>query len=311
MARRRKNKANGSARPRRNPIRLNFSWIKMPNRFVLNRALLGCAWVITAGGLFAAWTMGVPRLEASASERASVSPNEVIIRFVNAPPWINGTLGDSLLRTATMHVGGDPLRRDDLAAIRDSLMTTGWFDSINQVRRIEADLVEIDAALVQPYTLIRDKSAFHLVDLAGKLLPKSYGLDDDLPAMLDSRTGLTVPMIAITGVHFKRPAVGQPWEGGDVNAGLKVLRILHHQPWRHQIVEVDVSQYLKDGPIRLRTDTGTVIVWGGPPGDEAALELLADGKIERLNLLYTNHGRVDAGRSGELDITGEKVAVAR
>lgn len=311
MARRRKNSSGGGTSPRRNPITWLISTVKIPGTHVLQRAGIGVAWLAVICGTIAAWVPGVPRLEALASARSAVDPHEVVIKFINAPQWINGPLGDSLLRTASLQVGGDPMQRDDLVAIRAALMSTGWFDTIHQVRRVEPDLVEIDATLVRPYTLIRDGSGYHLVDMTGRLLPKSYSPSDELPAMLDARTGLTVPMIAISGVHFERPLVGQAWEGGDVVAGLKLLNVLHLQPWRHQIVEIDVSEVLNDGPIRLRTDSDCLIVWGGAPGSEAALELMAEGKIERLNLLYRNHGRVDAGRSGELDITGEKVAVVR
>lgn len=311
MARRRKSRSSAS-RPRSGSrFKLNLSWITIPDKHTLQRSGVGLAWVMVVAAVVIAWVLGVPKLQAFASQREFIDPHDVTIRFVNAPAWIKGPLGDSLLRTATMQIGGDPLVRDDLIAIRQSLLDTGWFDSIDQVRRAQSDLVEITARFVQPYTLIRDGGGYHLIDITGKLLPKSYGPGDDLPMMYDSTRGSTVPMIAISGAHFRRPAVGKTWDGADVSAGLKLLQLIDRQPWRHQVIEIDVSLFLKDGPIKLRTDTGSMIVWGGPPGEEAALELLAAGKIQRLNLLYANHGRIDGRRSGELDITGEKVAVAR
>jgi len=311
MARRRKTRSTASKPRIGSRFKFNLSWIKSPDKHVLQRSGVGLAWLMMIAAIVVAWTLGVPKLQAFASLRESVKAHDVTIRFVNPPQWIKGPLGDSLLRTATMQIGGDPLVRDDLVAIRQSLLDTGWFDTIDQVCRVQSDLVEITASFVQPYTLIRDGNGYHLIDVAGKLLPKSYGPGDDLPMMYDSQRGGTVPMIAISGAHFKRPGVGLPWDGADVSAGLKLLQLIDRQPWRRQIMEVDVSQVLQDGPIKLRTDTGSMIVWGGSPGEEAALELLAAGKIQRLNLLFANHGRIDGNRSGELDITGEKVAVAR
>ena len=311
MARRRKTKTTSSRPKLGSRFKLGLSWFKSLDKHTWQRSSVGLLWLFTVTIVILAWILGVPRLEAFASNRELVSPHEVTIRFVNPPQWIKGPLGDSLLRTATMQIGGDPLRRDDLVAVRQALIDTGWFYSVDQVRRVQSDLVEITAAFVHPYTLIRDGSGYHLIDVEGKLLPKSYGPGDDLPMVYDSQRDATVSMIAISGAHFKRPPVGKSWDGADVSAGLKLLQLIDRQPWRHQIIEVDVSQFLKDGPIKLRTDRGSVILWGGPPGEEAALELLAAGKIQRLNLLYANHGRIDGNRVGELDITGEKVAVAR
>lgn len=290
---------------------MNLSWLKFIDKHLLLRSGVGMLWILSLAMVIVVWVLCVPQMQAFASSRAQVNPHEVTIRFVDPPQWIKGPLGDSLLRTATMQIGGDPLMRNDLVAVRQALVETGWFDSVDQVRRSQPDLVEITARFVNPYTLIRDGSGYHLIDLEGKLLPKSYGPGDDLPMMYDSRRAATVPMIAISGAHFKRPAVGQRWDGADISAGLKLLQLIDRQDWRHQIIEVDVSQFLKDGPIRLRTDLDSVILWGGAPGEEAALELLAAGKIQRLNLLYANHGRIDGNRPGELDITGEKVAVSR
>jgi hypothetical protein len=206
------------------------------------------------------------------------------------------------MRTAQSNLRGDPLVRADLVAVRHNLLATGWFDSIDQVRRADEDVVEISATFVQPYTLIRDHAGDHLIDFRGKLLPKSY----------DRGARTQFHFITITGAHFDRPqSPGMQWEGADVAAGLKLAQVLDRQPWREQVREIDVSQCLKDGPIRLRTDAGCTIIWGGAPGEEPALEVLADGKIQRLNYLYERSGRIDAHQSAELDITGEKVVVTR
>jgi hypothetical protein len=261
------------------------------------------------GGVITAWAMGVPRLQAFASQRAKV--NQVEVKFVNSPPWFNGELQENLTMTAELQLqSGDPLRRDELVAVKEALLNTCWFDSITQVRRAKLDLVEVEAKFVRPYAVIRDARGYHLVDDQGKLLPKFWKLSEQ-PTRRDAESGQKRPIIAITGPRFDRPAVGETWEGTDVVAGLQLLQILDRQPWRHQIKEVDVSGYLDDGPIRLITDIGSVIVWGGAPGEEPALEILADEKLRRLKYLFDKYRRVDCGQLGEWDITGEKTVVKR
>jgi len=284
-------------------------WLHRINWHVMRQTCVGLAWVLAVGGIITAWAMGVPRLQAFASQRANV--NQVTVKFVNPPPWFNGELQESLTMTAELQLqSGDPLRRDELLAVKDALLNTRWFDSILQVRRAKMDVVEIEAKFVRPYAVIRDRSGYHLVDDQGKLLPKFWKLTEQ-PARRDAQTNQKRPIIAITGPRFDRPSLGETWEGSDVFAGLQLLQILDDQPWRDQIKEVDISGYLDDGPIRLRTDIGSVIVWGGAPGEEPALEILAEEKLRRLHFLYQNYQRVDCGQLGEWDITGEKTVVKR
>jgi len=284
-------------------------WLHRVNWHVMRQTFIGLAWVVAVGGVITAWAMGVPRLQAFASQRARV--NQVTVTFVNPPPWFNGELQESLTMTAELQLqSGDPLRRDELVAVKEALLNTCWFDSITQVRRAKLDVVEVEAKFVRPYAVIRDARGHHLVDDQGKLLPKFWKLSEQ-PARRDAETGQKRPIISITGPRFDRPAVGEAWEGTDVAAGLRLLQVLDRQPWRDQIKEVDVSAYLDDGPIRLITEIGGVIVWGGAPGEEPALEILAEEKLRRLKYLSDHYKRVDCGQVAEWDITGEKTVVRR
>lgn len=267
--------------------------------FIVRRTVNVIAWLAIVGGLAGLWVWGVPKLQAFATVQHH--SNIVDVRFANPPAWFRGDLATALTRTARMPlIDGDPLRRDDLVAVRESLVSTGWFDDVQQVRRVSEDMVEITAKFVTPYTVIREKDGDHLIDPAGKLLPRSYP------------PGSRTNFIAISGPHFKRPAnPGQVWEGADVAAGLKMLRLIAQQPWKSQIVEVDVSGYIRDEPIKLRTDGECAITWGSAPGEERALEVLAEGKIDRLNYLFSHYKRIDGGHVGGLDITNQKYVATR
>lgn len=308
MSRRRKKKTRPAVVRKAKPrllgrFKLNLKWLSLPGWPVIRKSTLAIAWLACIAALIIAWILGVPKLQAFASQRNFVDPHRITISFINPPMWVKGDLSDSLMRTASMQLNGDPLQRRDLADMRTALLETGWFDSIEQIRRVSEDQVEISAHFVTPYAIIRDDKGDHLVDVSGKLLPKNY------------QRGARTNFIAIAGAHFHRPQrSGMQWEGADVTAGLKLVGLIEQQPWRSQVAEIDVSGYLKDGPIKLRTDNQSTIVWGGPPGEEPALEVLAGGKLQRLNFLYEKYQRIDGGQSGgggELDITGEKAVVAR
>jgi len=309
MARRRKTRSTGSSRkPWRAPrIRVVLRTLAAPfvllarrlNAASLRRMSTGMSWVAAIAVLTLASYFGVPRLQAFASQERFAQ--HITVRFIDPPKWFNGDLSNHLMQTAEMHLAGDPLQRDDLIACREALLATGWFESIAQVRRAAPDLVEIEAQFCRPYAVVRDSDGDHLVDVVGRLLPLKYD------------HGARTKFIVISGSHFDRPQrCGEVWEGADVIAALRMLSVIDEQPWRAQVVEVDVTGFVDGGPMRLKTDKGTRIIWGGAPGEEPALEVLAEGKLKRLNFLYKTYGRIDAGEAeGELDITNERAVVAR
>lgn len=293
----RRRKTTTKAKPRRLP-RISLGWLKLPEVPAVRSGARLSVWLGAIGLVVAAWIVGVPRLQAYAS--LARRADAIQVRFVDPPPWFRGDLASMLNRTALQNLSGDPLRRRDLVAIRQALLDTGWFDDIEQVRRVREDLVEVEARFVRPFAVIRDTEGDHLVDAMGKLLPKRYAF------------GENPNFIAIEGAYFPRPQrPGQVWEGADVAAGLTLIRRFNTHPWRGQLKSIDVAGCLKGAAIKLNTDAKSVIVWGGAPGGEEPLELLAEGKIQRLNFLYQNHGRIDGRHPGEVDITSERAVVTR
>lgn len=295
MRKGRKNKAKPTkiARPhRRLKLKFPLGWIKRPSWNVIKRGAVAAAWLLGAAGAVAGWSLGVPKMQAFASQQRAADPNEITIRFANAPPWMKGDLADLLMRTAQANIAGDPLVRDDLVAVRRNLLTTGWFESIDQVRRVDEEIVEITARFVRPHAVVRDGKGDHLIDINATLLPKSYD------------RGANTYFITITGAHFDRPQrPGMAWEGADIHAAIKLLELIQQQPWHAQVAEIIVSGYVNDEPIKLRTDRGCTIIWGGAPGEEPALETLAQEKLHRLSYLFQSRGRIDADGVRELDIT--------
>src|SRR6185503_21290467 len=113
------------------------------------------------------------------------------------------------------------------------------------------------------------KDGDHLVDIVGRLLPLKY------------EPGAKTNFVVISGAHFPRPMqCGEVWEGTDIIAAVRLLRVIEQQKWKNQVTEIDIKDYLQGEPIRLHTDRSTTIVWGGAPGEEPALEVLAEGKLK-------------------------------
>ncbi len=287
MASRRKSK------PKPKPKRWLPEW--EVDQVLMRRGLVWTGWVAAAGVVITGWVLGVPRLEAYAS---SQPPAEVAAVFKELPSWVDKKLEADLLAIALQLPCTDPLLRDDLVAARTALLATGWFEGIDQVRRVNAELVEIDARFFRPFALIRDSSGKrdHLVDVRARLMPRSFAV------------GATKGLAAITGTRYDKPTQpGEPWRGEDITAALKVLHAIRDRPWRGQVASVDVSAYHHSSSIRLITDRGCAVLWGRAPGDERGGEVPAEQKIRYLDYHDEHYGHIDRGFLQELDVTGDVV----
>ena len=119
-------------------------------------------------------------------------------------------------------------------------------------------------------------------------------------------------LIAIRNPTYDRPDNGRGyWPGTDVTAALSVLALLEQQEWSDQISAIDLMRHEQHGELVLITDTQSRIIWGSPPGEEAALEALAARKIERLAWLNEHHGRIDQHHRGVIDVTDSSVVTKR
>lgn len=261
----------------------------------VGRAVTITAWVAAAGGLVTAWVLGVPRLEAYAVKHQPAAG--VQVRLLDVPPWVGPQLERSLLETAARSIGPDPFRRTDLVDAREALLGTGWFVSVEQVRRVGPLLVEVTATAAEPLAVIQDPAGrqHHLVDAQGRLLPRTF------------QTAEQAGYITITGVQYDRPArSGMMWPGNDVTAALELVALIIRKPWQGQVARVDVARHWKDGSIRLITDRGCTITWGRAPGDEAGGDVPALQKLSYLDYHHDQYGHIDRGLE-ELDITGDVV----
>jgi len=255
------------------------------------------AWVLGAASIVLGWQYGLPRLRELAALQNRAAAVEV--RFMDAPAWLNCDLQFQLELAAQSELSSDPLAQEELTQVRNALLKTGWFDEVHQVRRVRTDLVQVEATFVDPYAVVRDQHGDHLIDSHGTLLPRSY-----------SRA--TAPQFkVIAGVHFLRPdQAGLPWEGADMTAALRLLRMMERESWFDQVSIIDVTRALEGGSISVITTRGGHIEWGSPPGEERPLERLAEAKVQLLAEQFSRSGLIDGGFD-ELDLTLQEGSFTR
>ncbi len=251
--------------------------------------------VIGFAGIGAALMLGVPRLQARVGHEAVLTDPD--IRFLNPPAWINGELEAWLVHIVQQELKRNPLDNADLVQARTALLDTGCFEGIEQIRRVTTSKVEIEAVFLQPFAIVTDNEGDHLVDSHGRLLPVEY------------RVGDSGHFLRITGARFNRPLrPGLQWDGADVSAGLHIARLVVRREWWRQIDAIDISNIDR---ITIRTLQDCRVIWGSVPGEEAVGEVTAEKKIQRLDYINSNFGRVDIDCPNELDITDPKVVTAR
>jgi len=269
----------------------------------LTHALLAMTWLVLIAAAILGWRASESRLMAYAALPAvaldGTVRGPVDVAFRNLPAWLHGETLHSLTRAVQHSMGEDPLDRNDLVRAHQALMSSGWFDSVVQVRRAAADRVEVTGVFVEPAALIRFDDRDHLLDDQGRLLPQSW------PA------GTAPALGVILSPGFGPPeAPGVRWRGPDILAALAVLELIDSQPWATQVQAVDLGDFSRSRSIRLITDRGSIIRWGRAPGDERGAEVTSRSKLEFLTLHQQKYGHIDGGLTGEVDISGD-VAVVR
>ncbi len=143
-----------------------------------------------------------------------------------------------------------------------------------------------------PTAWIQQNKKCYLIDERGYRLPGVYSAGQI--------AGSRMPIIS--GVAAEPVAIGEPWIGQDLQAGLKEAAILP-SVIRQQVAAIDVSNYTgrrdpQAPDIKLITrDGGSRIFWGHAPGEEYDVELTAAYKIKVLEDNLYRYGRIDAGKA--------------
>ena len=252
-------------------------------------------WLLLIAAVTSGLVIGIPELEQRAVARDLQSSKDLTIEFQGAPDWfrIDRSLPLELEGIVINAVGAERRSariRDGLIDAHAALEASHWFESLDQLRWIDADTIRVEGRWVRPaavvYAKIDGEDKDVLVDVRGHRLAYAFepGTARDLPRIKGADRG-------------QAPPVGEPW-GEDVVAGIVLHEAIAARPWSDQIQIIDVSNHRnpKRGLV-LRTN-GCSIVWGRSPDDPSPSEVPTAQKIEYLDYYVREFGDFDEHCAG-------------
>jgi hypothetical protein len=205
--------------------------------------------------------------------------------------WLPPVEQARLMEIVAGMVNPDPFDGDSLQAAAEALMETGWFESIEALRREHAGVVRVQGEWRLPAAVVRVGGREVLVSRRGALLPMEYPV------------GGGWPMRFIQGVWDGPPrrnegsyAFGGVWTGGDVQASISLLAFLRQSDAWSSVAGIDCTGFMEHGRLAIVTVHGGEVVWGAPPGTGAPGEEDDSLKKSRFERLMTDPGWISAGR---------------
>lgn len=264
------------------------------NRF-LNVALSCLIVVGVLGGGYA----GLKYLERYVDRLSIFTTSEVSVCLYSQPSWMSEPLAREILiesfkpmhdRLVRIHREGKD--RDLPGVLAEQLRRNAWVSKVYWIRRSFGGQFVINCQFREPTALVNMNDWCYLVDGEGYLLPGKY-----------RHTALAgCGMLEIHGCAGPVPEAGAKWAGADLQAGLRLVKLLAVVPFREKVKAVDVANFKgrKDPRacwIALRTDHDTTVRWGKPVGEERGLENTAAQKLALLARIYHDTGHIDYGRA--------------
>ncbi len=208
---------------------------------------------------------------------AAPAPGEERIKRRRPETWLPAKVQHMLADTARADLVADPFEQGSLERARQSLLDTGWFTSIDSIRREPGGIVRVSAQWRVPAAVVSHNGREFLVARGGEVL------------RLPSRTPVAKgSMPVVLAPHHAPPGdalgivYGQPWGGGDVQAGIALLERVIAMPEGKRITGVDLSLYMKTGHLTLLTDAGSKIVWGSAVNELGPGEVTFERRKARL-----------------------------
>ena len=115
----------------------------------------------------------------------------------------------------------------------------------------------------------------------------------------------------IEGVEMPPPEPGHRWAGKDIMAGIALAQLLNGQPAADEVWRVSVLNYANrvdaaKAQLVMLTQYRTEVRWGEPVNVDFHVELTPAQKLQRMQQLKAQYGRVDA-RYSWIDIRFDKV----
>ena len=232
-------------------------------------------------GVSVTWGLG----RVTAHVRAMPQYTAVLkLKIVNVPAWAR-TLGlPRHLRDAVADFGSRTLLEPTLAHdVAARLADSPWVESVIRVDKQFGGKLAIECAYRRPIAAVVVGANVAWIDARATCLP----------APRNAR----LPLMTVEGIATPIPGPGQPWDGYDIAAAVRLASLLVDEPYAGEIDTLQFHNYggrLDPGQeqIELRTVNGTRLIWGSAPGEEVE-EPTAQDKIEILRAMYRKYGQLD------------------
>lgn len=262
---------------------------------------LASAVLLGAGAIFVGAGMGIRTLDQRAQD--FVAPGQIEFEIVwgasssgtiwlpfNERSRLNALVRESL-------IGARPLRREPLQEASLAIASTGWVNGAPEARWTEDGRIVLHADWRVPAAAVLVDGQEVLVDWDGHVLPLSYPKGSS-------------NQFQISNTALPDPGVGRLWDEPELRDALRLLRELRDRDLLAQVTGVDLGQGREHGILKLTTNSGAKVIWGGGPGRERPAEMPTDVKLDRLESLLRKTGRIDASMAS-VDVRGPQVLMDR
>ena len=225
------------------------------------------------------------------------------------PAWMSDALAARISRVAMPDVAHSAFDHQLLVSTASLLSShpdsAPWIKSVRSVRRLfeqtPGDVLEIDCEFRAPIALVESGLYFWLVDENGVLLPEQFAASEVRRVMYDQAHRLNLRVIE--GVASNPPVSGEKWPGGDLAAGIEMVRHLSDKPYAAEIERISVSNFAgrldpREAQLVLLTRYNTQVRWGRPiSAKDYLVEVPVAQKFQYMEKIVQQFGRVDANHS--------------
>ena len=235
-------------------------------------------------------------------------PPNVVLK--DRPAWMSEGLAQKIVRVAAPEVGHSAF--DHSLLVNTAQMLKSHPDAAPWVRQVKAirrgydkgpgDVIEIDCEFRAPIAAVKWMDYYWYIDGDGILLPEQFNAAEVRRVLYDGSNRLN--MRIIEGVAAAPPEAGQKWHGGDLVAGIDMVKLLHGRPCADEIERINVANFAgrvdkNEAQLTLITRYQTQVRWGRPVNakDDYFVEVTPDQKLAYMQSIVQQFGRVDANHS--------------
>jgi hypothetical protein len=210
------------------------------------------------------------------------------VQLVDAPAWLDAARVDEMLSDLP------PMRfldEDATRVVAEHVGSSGWVARVVRAERCAGGVIEVQCDYRRPLAVVQHQGRFVLIDDLGVRLPGMYSDPGEF--------------LILQGVAESPPRVGELWDATDLQAGLRLARLILREPFVGQVGAISVHNYrgrevASEAHLALLTRPDGSgggwgrVLWGSGPGEEIE-EPTATEKIRVLRANYQQCGRIDAG----------------